>query len=334
MEGTDDLKRKDHDAQPAVALSLIVPCFNEAGNVARFQEEALGEFAGTDISFEIVFVDDGSRDGTLAELRALFARGACPMQVLSFSRNFGKEAAMLAGLEAARGELVSIVDGDLQQPLSVVREMVELLRAEPETACVAAYQAHRREAAPVRFLKGAFYRLINRFSDVEFMENASDFRTMRRTMVQALVSMGEFHRFSKGMFSWVGFQTKYIPYEARPRERGETKWSVFKLFRYAWDGILSFSTAPIKMAIYLGLLFAVLSMVYLVVVLVQKLAFSIAVPGYATIVCLILLLGGLQLFFLGILGEYIGRIYIQVKQRPHYFLKEHLKRDPPEDEAE
>ena len=159
------------------------------------------------------------------------------------------------------------------------------------------------------------------------MANASDFRTFRRPVAEALLSMAESHRFSKGLFSWVGFPTQYIPYTARSREHGQTKWSLPKLFRYAWEGILSFSTIPIKMAIYLGLICAALSMAYLLVVLVQKLAFSIDVPGYATIVCLVLFLGGLQLFFLGILGEYIGRIYIQVKRRPPYIVREHLYRD-------
>lgn len=319
---------------PPVELSLVVPCFNEAGNPARFQEEALRELGGG-ISFEIVFVDDGSSDSTMAELRALFEQKACPIQVLSFSRNFGKESAMTAGLAAARGEFISIVDADLQQPLSVVRDMVGILRQEPACDCVAACQVRRRESPPVKLLKAGFYRVINRFSDVDFAANASDFRTMRRPVAEALLRMGEFHRFSKGMFSWVGFETRFIPYEARERTIGATKWSLFGLFRYAWDGILSFSTAPIKIAIYLGLLCSALSLGYLAVVLVQKLFFSIDVPGYATIVCLILLLGGLQLFFLGIIGEYIGRIYIQVKQRPLYLLKEHLSwedtqpKDPP-----
>ncbi len=307
-----------------IDLSLVVPCFNEGGNVRRFQEEVREVFAGSGLTYELVFVDDGSRDDTLAQLRQLFQEGACPIQIVRFSRNFGKEAAMLAGLQAARGELITLIDADLQQPPATVLDMVRILREEPQYDCVAAYQDQRKEGKLQGGLKDAFYRLINKFSDVEFVANASDFRTMRRPVAEALVTMGEYHRFSKGLFSWVGFATKFIPYQVRAREAGETKWSLPKLFRYAWDGILSFSTAPIKIAIYLGLTFALLAMIYLVVVLVQKLAFSIAVPGYATIVCLILLLGGLQLFFLGILGEYIGRIYIQVKQRPVYLVKEHL----------
>lgn len=320
---------EQHNTERTIDLSLVVPCFNEAGNVRRFQEEVMAVFAPSGLSYELVFVDDGSRDGTLAALRGLFREAACPIQVLSFSRNFGKEAAMLAGLGAARGELISLIDADLQQPPERVLDMVRILQEEPQYDCVAAFQERRKEGVVQRFLKKTFYRLINRFSDVDFVENASDFRTMRRPVAEALLRMGEAHRFSKGLFSWVGFATKYIPYQARDRAEGESKWSLFKLFRYAWDGILSFSTAPIKIAIYLGLVCALLSAAYLVVVLVQKLAFSIAVPGYATIVCLILLLGGLQLFFLGILGEYIGRIYIQVKQRPSYLVKEHLNWSDP-----
>ena len=308
-----------------ILLSLIALCMNEAENVAAFQAEALREFG--DISFEIVFVDDGSKDGTLDRLRQLYQENACPVQVISFSRNFGKEAAMLAGMRAAKGELLAIVDADLQQPLSVVKEMVRLLQDNSLCDCVAAYQEHRNESSLQRGLKSSFYRVINRFSEVDFVANASDFRTFRRPVAEALLSMAESHRFSKGLFSWVGFPTQYIPYTARSREHGQTKWSLPKLFRYAWEGILSFSTIPIKMAIYLGLICAALSMAYLLVVLVQKLAFSIDVPGYATIVCLVLFLGGLQLFFLGILGEYIGRIYIQVKRRPPYIVREHLYRD-------
>lgn len=306
-------------------LSLIVPCMNESENVAAFQAEAIQELAG--IHFEIVFVDDGSKDGTLLQLQKLYEADLCPVQVVSLSRNFGKEPAMLAGMRAAKGEILSIVDADLQQPLSVVREMVDILHEDPLYDCVAAYQEQRHEAALQKGLKAAFYKVINHFSEVDFVANASDFRTMRRSVAEALLSMGETHRFSKGLFSWVGFSTKYIPYTARSREHGKTKWSLAKLFRYAWEGILSFSTIPIKLAIYLGVTFSILSLIYLVVVLIQKLAFSIAIPGYATIVCLVLLLGGLQLLFLGVLGEYIGRIYIQAKNRPSYIVKTHLHRE-------
>ena len=307
-----------------IELSLVVPCYNEADNVARFRDETVRVLGGAGVSFELVYVDDGSRDGTGKVLRQLFREGGCPMQVIRFSRNFGKESAMLAGLAAAKGELITMIDADLQQSPEVVLEMLDILRRDPDCDCVAAYQKKRREGVLKKGLKSAFYKLINRFAEVGFVENASDFRTMRRVVAESLLDLREYHRFSKGLFSWVGFETRYIPYEARARESGESKWSVMKLFRYAWEGILSFSTAPIKIAMYLGLTSAVLAFLYLIVVLVQKLAFSINIPGYATIVCLILLLGGLQLFFMGILGEYIGRIYIQAKERPNYLVREHL----------
>lgn len=225
------------------------------------------------------------------------------------------------------------MDGDLQQPLETVLEMVDILKNEPEYDSVAAYQQTRHESKLQSGLKSAFYGIINRFSDVDFVENASDFRTMRRCVVEALLQMSEYHRFSKGLFSWVGFQTKYIPYTARERASGETKWSLRKLFGYAWDGILSFSTVPIKMAIYLGTICVACSLLYFLFILVQKLFFYIDVPGYATIVCLILLIGGLQVFFLGIIGEYIGRIYIQTKKRPNYVVKTHLTLGFPEQNA-
>ena len=317
----------DMEKNNPITLSLVVPCYNEAGNVARFQEEALRVLGPAGLAFEIVFVDDGSRDETLNKLKQLHGSRRCPVQVISFSRNFGKEAAMLAGLEAAGGEFITLVDGDLQQPLETVAEMVEILRKKPEYDCVAAYQENRRESVLSKTLKGAFYKVINRLSDVEFVENASDFRTMRRPVAESLLRLTEYHRFSKGLFSWVGFSTCYIPYTARARFDGKTKWSTGKLFRYAWDGILSFSTAPIKLAIYLGVLFASLSFIYLLVIFIQKAINSIAIPGYATIVCLILLLGGLQLIFLGVIGEYVGRIYVQSKQRPSYLVKERLTWD-------
>ena len=288
-----------------------------------FQQEVQRVFSGAGLFFEIVFVDDGSRDDTLPRLNAMFEESVCPMQIISFTRNFGKEAAMLAGLKAARGEYITLIDGDLQQRPEVALEMLRILQTSPEYDCVAAYQSKRKESFFQKNLKFLFYKMINRFSDVDFVANASDFRTMRRQVVKALLELTEYHRFSKGLFSWVGFSTKYIPYEAQERVGGKTKWSLVKLLRYAWDGILSFSTAPIKMAICLGGGCAALAFLYMVVILIQKLFFSIAVPGYATIVCLILFIGGLQLFFQGILGEYIGRIYIQTKHRPVYLVRGH-----------
>lgn len=306
-------------------LSLVVPCYNEQENVKAFYDCVEQTFRGKDFSWECVFVDDGSRDHTLAELKKLVARGR--VQVVSFSRNFGKEAAMYAGLCHAKGQRVCVIDADLQQHPSVVLEMMEILDREPETDCVAAFQQKRRESRLLRGLKGAFYRLINRLSQVDFVSGASDFRLMRRSMVSAVLQMTEYHRFSKGIFSWVGFSTHYLPYEVRAREKGCSKWSFWSLFRYAMEGIVAFSTAPLKLATVTGFASSLAAIVYMIVVVIQKLTRGIPVAGYATIVALILLLGGLILFCLGIMGEYLARMYIQVKNRPVFIEKTHLESD-------
>lgn len=304
-------------------LSLVVPCFNEAENVENFYNCVTETFREKGFSWECVFVDDGSRDGTLAALKKLVSRGG--VQVVSFSRNFGKEAAMYAGLCHARGERICVIDADLQQHPSVVLEMMEILDREPETDCVAAFQQARKESPLLRGLKAGFYRLINHISQVDFRPGASDFRLMRRAMVSAVLQMTEYHRFSKGIFSWVGFNTRFIPYVAQAREKGRSKWSLWGLFRYALEGIVAFSTAPLKLATVTGFLSSLAAIIYMIVVIVQKLTTGIPVAGYATIVVLILLLGGLILFCLGIMGEYLARMYIQVKNRPVFIEKEHIE---------
>ena len=303
-------------------LSLVVPCFNEAENVENFYNCVAETFRDKGSSWECVFVDDGSRDGTLAKLKSLPGR----VQVVSFSRNFGKEAAMYAGLCHAKGERVCVIDADLQQHPSVVLEMMEILDQEPETDCVAAYQQKRKESPLLRALKAGFYKTINHISQVDFRPGASDFRLMRRAMVNAVLQMTEYHRFSKGIFSWVGFNTRYIPYQVRAREKGKSKWSLWGLFRYAMEGIVAFSTAPLKIATVTGFASSLAAIIYMIVVVVQKLTTGIQVPGYATIVVLILLLGGLILFCLGIMGEYLARMYIQVKNRPVFIEKEHFEK--------
>ena len=304
-------------------LSLVVPCYNEEGNVEKFLSETNRVFEGKVESYEFVFVNDGSRDGTYQKLKGLYESND-NVKVLTFSRNFGKESAIYAGLSHAEGDLVCLIDADLQQRPEVVLEMLEHLEADPELDCVTAFQEKRRENKLISGVKSLFYKLINKVSDVDFVNGASDFRLMKRSMVDAILSMTEFHRFSKGIFSYVGFNTKYIPYKVAARESGETKWSVWKLFKYALEGIFAFSTMPLKISTFVGFISSFASIVYLIVVVVQKLAFGIAVPGYATLVVLILLLGGIQLFALGILGEYIARMYVQTKHRPVYILKEKL----------
>jgi len=302
-------------------LSLVVPCYNEEGNVEKLYKEMQVTLKAVD--FEVVFVNDGSKDKTASVLKKLYSENT-NIQVISFSRNFGKEAAILAGLKTAQGEYVCVIDADLQQPVEVVAQMLEILDNNPDVDCVTACQKNRREGKIMSFMKSCFYKIINSLSEVNFVNGASDFRMMRKNMVDAVVSMTEYHRFSKGIFSWVGFNTEYIPYEAAERNNGKSKWSPKKLFKYALEGIVSFSTKPLRFATYVGFLSSLLSIIYMIVVVVQKLVFDIAVPGYATIVVLVLLLGGLQLFCLGVLGEYFAKMYIQVKDRPVYIVKEKL----------
>ena len=306
-------------------LSLIVPCYNEAENVASFQAAAIAAFDGCGYDFEIVFVDDGSKDATLHNLRKLHNAKKCPTKVISFSRNFGKEAALYAGLEHASGEYLCLIDADLQQRPEIAREMVQILDEKPEYDVVAAYQDRRGEGKVLSFFKKSFYSIINKLSDVRLRSDASDFRTFRRSVRDSILKLGESHRFSKGIFAWVGYDTCFIPYTACERAAGTTKWSFKKLMNYAIEGIIGFSTKPLRMATYLGVLTAIIAIIYLIVVVLEKLVWQTTIPGYATIVVLILLLGGVQLLCIGIIGEYVGKIFEQSKDRPIYLAKEILE---------
>ncbi|MDD6200672.1 MAG: glycosyltransferase family 2 protein [Firmicutes bacterium] len=308
-------------------LSLVVPCYNEAENVAAFRDAVVSAFDGCGYDYEIVFIDDGSRDATLHNLRKLYQEHRCPMKVISFSRNFGKEAGLYAGLQHASGEYISLIDADLQQRPEIVRDMVKILDEKPEFDVVAAYQDRRGEGKVLSFFKKCFYSIINHLSDVTLRADASDFRTFRRSVAESILRLGEYHRFSKGIFSWVGYSTCFIPYTACERAAGRTKWSFRKLVNYAIEGIIGFSTRPLRLAAYLGVMTAFAALVYLVIVVLQKLIVGIDVPGYATIIVLILLLGGMQLFCIGIIGEYVGKTFEQSKQRPIYIAKEILGDD-------
>ena len=302
-------------------LSLICPCYNESENVAEFVEVCNRAFENKIDSYEFVMINDGSKDDTWDKLKELYALSQVNMKIINFSRNFGKEAAMYAGLQKAEGEYTCFIDTDLQQPPEKVVEMVEILENNPDCDCVAAYQKSRAENKIVSAFKSAFYKIINKMSDIGFQSGASDFRTFRQGVRDALLSMGEYHRFLKGMFSWVGFNTHYIEYTALERQAGTTSWSFMKLVKYAFTGILAFSTLPLKLAAFIGSAFSVLSLLYMVVVIIEKLVFDIAIPGYATAIVLILLIGGIQLMCLGILGEYISLIYVQGKKRPVFIIK-------------
>ena len=306
-------------------LSLVVPCYNEAENVAAFQDAAIAAFDGCGYDFEIVFIDDGSKDATLHNLRKLHAQQKCPIKVVSFSRNFGKEAGLYAGLQHAAGEYITLIDADLQQRPEIAREMVRILDESPEYDVVAAYQDRRGEGKVLSFFKKSFYSIINHLSEVSLHSDASDFRTFRRSVRDSILKMGEYHRFSKGIFAWVGYETKFIPYTACERLNGRSSWNFFKLLNYAIEGIIGFSTRPLRYSIYMGTATAVAAAIYLLVVLIEKLFWGIDIPGYATIIVLILLLGSMQLFCIGIIGEYVGRTFEQSKDRPIYIAKEYLE---------
>ena len=311
-------------------LSLIVPCYNEAQNVELFQSETMKAFEGCGYSYEIIFVDDGSTDATLHNLKKIHAAGKCPVKVISFSRNFGKEAGLYAGLQYASGDYISLIDADLQQRPEIVREMVKFLDENPDYDVVAAYQDRRREGKLLSFFKKSFYQIINKMSHVTLQPEASDFRTFRKSVRDSILSLGEYHRFSKGIFAWVGYSTHFIPYTACQRAFGSTKWNFGKLMNYAIEGIIGFSTAPLRLATCLGGITGVAAVLYLIAVVLQKLIWGIDVPGYATIIVLILLLGSVQLFCIGIIGEYVGRIFEQSKDRPIFIAKEILL--PPDEE--
>ena len=303
-------------------LSLVVPCYNEAGSVMEFQKTACQAFRDCKYDFEIVFIDDGSSDATLHNLKKMQSQNNCPMKIISFSRNFGKEAALFAGLQHADGEYIALIDADLQQHPSLVVQMVEILDQNPNYDVVAAYQDRRNEGKVLSFFKKTFYTLINKLSDIDMRSDASDFRTFRRSVAESILSLQEYHRFSKGIFSWIGYETCFIPYVAGKRIAGSTKWSFWKLLNYAVEGIIGYSTKPLRIATFLGGMTAFAALFYLVIVVLQKLIIGIDVPGYATVIVLILMLGGMQLFCLGIIGEYVGRTFEQTKDRPIYIIKE------------
>lgn len=307
-------------------LSLVCPCYNEGKNIRAFYDACVGALETKVEDYELVFVNDGSRDDTWSVLTEIFDSSDKNIKLVNFSRNFGKEAAMYAGLCRAEGEYTAIIDTDLQQRPETVLEMVSFLDNNPDYDVVCAYQEKRNESRFISGCKSLFYKLINKMCDINFKEGASDFRTFRSGVREAILSVGECHRFMKGIFSWVGFNTYFIPYNAEDRHAGTSTWSFWKLLKYALGGIMSFSTFPLKLASFVGSTMAFLSLAYMIFVVVQKLVWGIAVEGYATIIVLTLLIGGIQLLCLGILGEYISRIYIQGKQRPICVIKEYKKK--------
>lgn len=301
-------------------LSLVVPCYNEGENVLPFHEAAVNALGKMDL--EIVYIDDGSRDATLHNLKKIYAKKDCKVKIVSFSRNFGKESGIYAGLEHATGDYICIIDADLQQRPEIVKDMVAILEEKPEVDVVAAFQDRRSEGKVLSFFKRSFYKVINRLSKVPLQPDASDFRTFRKSVRDSILSLGEYHRFSKGIFAWVGYTTDFIPYTACQRMNGKTKWNFWKLFNYAIEGIIGFSTAPLRLATICGSVTGAAALIYLICVIVEKLTRGIAVPGYATIIVLLLLFSSIQMFCIGIIGEYVGRSFEQGKNRPIYIAKE------------
>ena len=270
---------------------------------------------------EFIFVDDGSRDGTLAALKELAARDG-RVRWLALSRNFGKEAAMYAGFCNARGDYVAVMDADMQDPPALLPQMIELLEGGAYDS-VATRRVTRQGEPPIRsFCARMCYKLINRISDADIVDGARDFRLMRREMVDAIVSMGEYNRFSKGIFGWIGFRTCWLPYENVERAAGETKWSFWKLFKYSIDGIINFSQVPLSIASWGGILLTALSFVMIAFIVARKLLFGDPVAGWPSLACMITFIGGIQLFCLGIMGQYLAKTYLEVKKRPHFIIAE------------
>lgn len=306
-------------------LSVIVPCYNEEESVALFYEELMKNdafFSEKGIEVEVLYINDGSKDRTVEEIKKLHERDE-RVHLVSFSRNFGKEAAMFAGLENSRGDYVVLMDVDLQDPPSLLPEMFSYIEQGYDS--VATRRVSRKGEPPVRsFFARMFYRLMKKISKTEIMDGARDYRLMTRQMVDAILSMQEYNRFTKGIFGWVGFNTKWLEYENVERAKGETKWNFWKLFLYSLDGITAFSTAPLMIASVVGVLFCLFAFIMIIFIIVRKLIFGDPVSGWPSLVCIILLTSGVQFFCTGILGQYLAKTYMEVKKRPIYLVKEKL----------
>lgn len=303
-------------------VTLIVPCYNEEESLPIFYRAVCDVGRGLpQYQISLLFVNDGSKDGTLNVMRNLAAQDE-RVKYLSFSRNFGKEAAMYAGFCNAKGDYVAVMDADMQDPPSLLPEMLAILET-GEYDSVATRRVTRDGEPPIRsFFARLFYKVINRISEADVVDGARDFRLMKREMVDAIVSMCEYNRFSKGIFGWIGFRTKWLPYKNVERVAGETKWSFFKLFKYSLDGIVNFSQAPLSIASVSGLVLTFIAFFMILFVVVRRLIFGDPVAGWASTVCIILFIGGVQLLCMGIMGQYLAKAYLEVKHRPHYIISE------------
>lgn len=306
-------------------LSVIVPCYNEEENVRDFYDELFKNtpfFHEKEIDVELIYIDDGSGDHTVDEIKKLHEEDD-RVHMVSFSRNFGKEAAIYAGLQKAKGDLAVLMDADLQDPPSLLPDMYAYIEQGYDS--VATRRVTRKGEPPVRsFFARMFYRIMNKISKTEIVDGARDYRLMTRQVVDAILAMSEYNRFTKGIFGWVGYETKWLEYENIERKKGETKWSFWKLFVYSLEGITAFSTMPLTVAAVMGALFCVMAFVLIVVIIVRTLIFGDPTSGWPSMVCIILLVSGVQLFCLGIVGQYLSKTYMEVKKRPIYLVKEDL----------
>lgn len=306
-------------------LSVIVPCYNEEESVELFYAELMKNeafFLEKEIDLEVLYIDDGSKDGTVAEVKKLREKDE-RVHLISFSRNFGKESAMYAGLEKSKGDYVVIMDVDLQDPPSLLPEMFSYIEQGYDS--VATRRVSRKGEPPIRsFFARGFYKLMKKISKTEIMDGARDYRLMTRQMVDAILSMQEYNRFTKGIFGWVGFQTKWLEFENVERARGETKWNFWKLLMYSFDGITAFSTAPLMLASLVGVVFCIIAFLMIIFIIVRKMMFGDPVSGWPSLVCIILMTSGVQFFCTGILGQYLAKAYMEVKRRPIYLVKEEI----------
>lgn len=305
-------------------VSIVVSCYNEEKSLPLFYKEINKVFERLpEFKLELILVNDGSKDKTLEEMKKLHKKDN-RVRYISFSRNFGKEAAMYAGLEYAIGDYVALMDADLQDPPSMLPDMLELIKNESlDYDCIATRRVSRKGEPPIRsFFARLFYKLVNKISDVELVDGARDYRLMKRQMVNAILELKEYNRFSKGLFGFVGFNTKWLEYENIERVAGETKWSFWSLFKYAIEGIVAFTTVPLTIASLLGIFFCIIAFIMIIVIIAKTLIFGDPTSGWPSMICVIFLVSGVQLFCLGIIGEYLSKTYLETKKRPIYIVKE------------
>lgn len=301
-------------------LNIIVPCYNEEENIEHFYKSVKSSL--NNVNYEIIFVNDGSTDNTLKEIKQIYKKDKKHIKIIDFSRNFNKDAAIYAGLQYSNSKYTCIIDADLQQNPKYINKMITFLDKNDSYDQIAMVNNNRKENKLIIFFKKAFYKILDLISDIKFVNSASDFRLMRRNVVEAILLLSEKNRFSKGIFSWIGFNTYYMDYEVEKRNNGKSKFNLKNSIKYAFEGIFNFSIKPLRIATIFGLISSIIAFCLFVEVIIEKIFFNIPVSGYPTIMCTVLFLGGINLIAVGILGEYLAKTYLETKQRPVYIIKE------------